>query len=456
MHENSTQRRDEIRALIEAFISERPTIKNKMPAKRGESPAETENLELFKLVDGEQREVYRSWLSHAAQRASQIHYASHVLKGTHSDARGTDLLCLPEEMTEHKFVGSWCLRGEFEPDVAGNAASLDVNKFLQLNYEGSSLLELMKDGDSDLASALDDDVEQSQKWMMDFCRVAEPSITVSSHSLAKQVYWLVGDGADPTNDDQYQLLSPLYASSLAHYVFQLIESHIFSQSAREAQAAKRNGEYSDYQVHQYNGLAIQKLGGSKPQNISVLNSQRHGDNYLLSSVPPNWKTRDVTPPFGQTRFFDLFGKRHSVAPVVQKLKKFLESDPPNNKITRDHRDNLLDQVFGELFQYVEELHTLEPGWSTDKRCQLADVEKLWLDKGRCAIDKKFAVEWFDTDWRSAVRHRFANWLNHALGGTLPLGDIEHAFWMDMMESEAWNQSIAADIQTLVPMEDGNV
>ena len=460
MNENNAERRDEIRSLIEGFINERVAGKKSEKSDESVEPevstATPEDQEKPNTEHDSPGETYKRWLDKAAQRAGQIHPATHVLKGTHSDAKGTDLLCLPEKMTEHEFVGSRCLIGQLTQDVAGNAASFDVNTFLQLNYGGHSLLTLMQNDDPDILAALDEDKVQAKKMMRDFCRIAEPSANISSHTLAKQVYWLVGDGADPTDDAQYHLLSPLYASSLAHYVFQVIQSDTFGEQAVAAREAKKKNENSEYQVHEYHGLAIQKLGGSNTQNISVLNKQRKGMNYLLSSVPPNWKSRDVNPPYGYTSFFDLFGKRRSVSSFVQKLKKFLESDPPNNKNTRDHRDDLLDKIFAELFQYASELQTLAPGWSADKRCRLPEAEQLWLDKGRCAFDPNFATVWYGTDWREAVHHRFANWLNHALGGKLALGDKEHVFWMEMMDSEARNRGIADDYQLIRSMEDDRV
>ena len=51
-------------------------------------------------------------------------------------------------------------------------------------------------------------------------------------------------------------------------------------------------------VEAYASLAVQELGGTKPQNISQLNSERRGDNYLLASLPPVWKTVAVQPVHG--------------------------------------------------------------------------------------------------------------------------------------------------------------
>ena len=90
------------------------------------------------------------------------------------------------------------------------------------------------------------------------------------------MYWLCGD--DPLDDRGYQVLAPLYASSFAHSVFRIIDEDRFGADGKEARQAKREQQMHPRGFHEYAGLAIQKLGGTKPQNISQLNSERRGNN----------------------------------------------------------------------------------------------------------------------------------------------------------------------------------
>ncbi|MGB2337617.1 MAG: type I-F CRISPR-associated protein Csy1, partial [Alcanivorax sp.] len=39
------------------------------------------------------------------------------------------------------------------------------------------------------------------------------------------------------------------------------------------------------------------------------------------------------------------------------------------------------------------------------------------------------------DWPAEVRHRFANWLNRELQRNLPMGDVEHQYWMAYMKNK---------------------
>ena len=108
------------------------------------------------------------WLEDAARRAGQIQAVTHSLKPVHPDARGTNLYCPPHMLAALDVVGSHCLGDSFAGDVVGNAAALDVYKFLKLPHAGRSLLELCVAEDSSLAAALSDDPAQAQAWMQAF------------------------------------------------------------------------------------------------------------------------------------------------------------------------------------------------------------------------------------------------------------------------------------------------
>ena len=60
------------------------------------------------------------------------------------------------------------------------------------------------------------------------------------------------------------------------------------------------------------------------------------------------------------------------------------------------------------------------------------------------------------DWPAEIGHRFANWLNHELGQTLPLGDIEAREWRDeLLLHSTWGGTLhrlraQGDAPTYVP------
>jgi len=419
----SNERRVAFRSAIETFLTER--LNGKLDKLQPDDPKRDELIAQF---------ARETWLADAARRVAQIQIVTHTLKPIHPDARGTNLFCVPNELTPHDEVGSHSLGDAFSSDVVGNAAALDIYKLLKLETGGRSLLSWLQASDPDLLAALSDDIEQAQHWADAFRGITTPrSATPGSHTLAKQLYWLVGE--DPVDDTAYHLLAPLYSSPLAHTVFQTINEDRFGEAGKLARQARREHRDHDSGYHEYPNLAVQKFGGTKPQNISQLNSERGGNNYLLASSPPNWKTQPVKAPLFVDSVFPFFGRVAEVRQTVKILRDFLLSDPTPNKDTRDRRTALIDCLIDELVDFAHPRQaTLPTGWTRNPDCRLADDEKLWLDPRRAEsgddADEVFHSSWQWMDWPMGIGRRFGNWLNHALGQTLPLGDIEGRQWRD--------------------------
>lgn len=411
-----------IRAVIENFLKERFDAKAEKLAP--DDPKRDELIAQFQSS---------AWIDDAARRVGQLQVVTHSLKPIHPDAKGTNLYAPPESLTAYAAVGSHTLPADFAGDVVGNAAALDVYKFLKLEYQGKSLLKRVLEKDAELAAAFSDDAEQAQAWMQAFAAITEPRGGEASHTRAKQLYWLVGE--DPADNGDYHLLAPLYATSLAHSIFLAINEDRFGEVAKAARKARREKAFSEVGYHDYPNLAVQTLGGTKPQNISQLNSERGGNNYLLASLPPRWTSQDIKAPLLTDSVFPRFGRRPAVKRLVSDLRRFLESNPSSDYQTRDLRDDLNAALMDELMLFTMQLHGLPPGWSDDEKCRLPVEEVYWLDPGRTEADEAFRQARESTDWESDIRQRFANWLNHALGRKLPLGDTEHRYWSRELERD---------------------
>ncbi len=412
---NLSGRSAAIRSVITAFLLERRDGKlDKLP---DDDPKRAELLAQFQPA---------VWLEDAARRVSQIQAVTHSLKPIHPDAKGSNLYCPPPSLAAQPVVGSHCLGETFASDVVGNAAALDVYKFLKLEFEGQTLLAWLLAGDADAATALSDDAPQAQRWAQAFTGLAEPRGRPASHTLAKQLYWLAGE--DPLRDADFHLLAPLYPSSLVQRVYEQLQEDRFSEAAKAARAAKKAGEFHDRPTHDYPNLAVQKLGGTKPQNISQLNSERLGQNFLLASLPPQWHSQEVLPLLRTKTLFTRFGRRPEVRQAVKALHMFLAANPPTNVGTRDTRDELADVLVDEFLLFGAALRELPPGWSQAPECTLPDCEKVWVDCAAFPSDKLLP------DWADALAERYANWLNAALSTTdaMTMGDPEHTHWRNAL------------------------
>lgn len=375
---------------------------------------------------------YATWLADAARRVGQIQAVTHVLKATHPDARGSSLHLAPSGLPRHTEIGSHLLGEDYAEDVVGNAAALDVFKLLKLEVDGRRLLDWMQAGDTDLQAALSDDAEQSRGWMKAFASLVREETQPSSHPMAKQLYWLAGE--DAQDDAHYHLLQPMFSSSLAHAVHADIQDARFGEANKEARQARRDNKPADAIYRDYRDLVARKLGGTKPQNISQLNSERGGVNYLLASLPPPaWKPHDGVNLFKLESVFDdkrgafiLFGE---VRQLVRGFADFLKANPDQNKETRDRVTGFLQDIAEALSLFGADARARGgAGWTRNAHCQLPPCEQLWLDPERTELplrddpehphwredDLAFNQAYEHGDWADEVAGRFGLWLNGQL------------------------------------------
>ena len=433
----TTSRQAQLRELIQTFLTGR--LDGKLEALPPDDPKRTELQAQF---------AWRTWIDDAARRSAQIQCATHTLKPIHPDARGSSLYVAPQDLPVLAEVGSHCLGSAYADDVVGNAAALDVFKFLKLAHAGRTLLQLACAQDADLAQALSTDSAEAHQWMDAFAALVRPRGTPASHGYAKQLYWCVHE--DPHDDASYHLIAPLFGSALAHAVWQTLQEHRFGDTAKAARQARKDGVDSDTPVHEYPHLAVRKMGGTKPQNISQLNSERGGNNPLLASLPPLWQTREQLP-LSNKRLMARFGYRPEVKHTLQRLRQFLESNPPANLETRQRRDAMVFDLLDEWLQLSATLRTVAPGWSQRPECLLSAAQKHWLDpEGVAQVEQDASTRVPEVDETlDAVAEDLARWINGELRDPLPLGDPEFAHWSTLVRNElaqeAWALQEAADV-----------
>ena len=166
-----------LRTVVETFIQER--LQLKLDKLGDEDDDKRQQLRQDHL-----REV---WLADAARRVTQIQLASHTLKPINPDARGTNVYLSAPFCTDANLVGTHGLGAGRTDDVVGNAAALDVFKFLKLQTKDKTLLARFLDKDAVLLKALSDDTEQAQTWAGAFAGIVDSKTTAASHTLGKQL-----------------------------------------------------------------------------------------------------------------------------------------------------------------------------------------------------------------------------------------------------------------------------
>lgn len=405
------------------------------------------------------------WIADAAKRVAQIQMATHALKAIHPDAKGTNLFVPPSQLPKRSEVGSHVLSNDFAQDVVGNAAALDVYKFLKLSVDGRTLLSALLERDPQALAALSADAEQANALRDAFVGVTQVGQKAASHNRAKQVYWLRGD--DPCDGVQYVLLAPLFPTSLVHEVHHQIQEALYGEEQKNARKAQREGRHYEGEVQHYTQLAIRKLGGTNQQNVSQLNSVRRGVNYLLASLPPLWQQRSERLPVHANSIFDnVYGARPHVHATVKQLKAFLLSDPPPTQVTRLKRTRWVDALVEEALLMAKEIQEHMPaGWSQNDAEQrfinLNRAEQLWLDPYAAGHEDVFHEDWIQMDWPMQVARHFAFWLNKRLEPQLKVGDPEMREWarefaLDWQGFRARLRSLRSDLEAphYVPISAG--
>ncbi len=372
----------------------------------------------------EKRYEVRNWLSDAASRAGQISLVTHALKFTHSDAKGSSIFSMAAAPDDFAYLATSTLQHP-AIDAVGNAAALDVAKLLQTEYEGESLISYLNRDDTSPLAPLAESEQQLAQWVSGFKQVLVDQ-QPSSHKLAKQLYFPVGE-------NQYHLLSPLFSSSLAHALHQRVAEARFSEAAKEVYNAFKTGTWHSEPRISYPNTAVQNIGGTKPQNISYLNSVRGGRTWLLCCASPDWQSVAKPPKKHKSIFHEHSDFSKLARTTVWQMREYLLSvkSLDSNLEIRNRRLAYTDEIIGALFNYAAEIQNLdiEQGWSAALDCQLKRSQQLWLDPGRAKNDADFEFEREGKDWQKELALDFGVWLNRRLQhDELKMGEVERREW----------------------------
>ena len=422
---------------VRVFVSERLAVKleafDKSAEKIREKSTSNESKHLEERLCADRtklQEKYevRTWLTDAAHRAGQINMVTHAPKYTHSDTRGMGIFT-KKSGEECPYFCSATLQ-EFVVDVVGNAAALDVAGLLLLEVEDRSLLDEIGAGNSPSLAAIAESEDQLQEWIDGFGKALR-SKELTSGQLSKQLYFPLGSG-------EYHLISPLYASSLAQYVYEKLTDSFYSEAAKAARKAKKSQKYNSSTATFYPNIAKQSFGGTKPQNISQLNTNRYGQGFLFSCQPPQWKSQQTPPSLAKNSFWQEYDRR--AWKTAKQLQQYLEKifTRSSTMEQREFRAELVDDLIDILLSYAAEVQNLinYAGWSVESK--LSKAEQLWLDPHRGKDDVEFRTERKKNDWQEEIARQFATWLNHKISHkskVLDTDDYTFNFWKKLLEKK---------------------
>ncbi|MCK4841471.1 MAG: type I-F CRISPR-associated protein Csy1, partial [Methylococcales bacterium] len=333
----------------------------------------------------------------AAQRAQQLSSTSHPAKFVHPNAKASSIII------DAKKEPDGLLRSgnvEVELDIFGNAAALDVEKFLRVKLQDNkTIFQHLEENTDFIKQQFETPNTKFDDIRKGFMQIKLSDLDQTSEKL-KQVYFPVAD--------DYHLLSILNASGIIYKLKERInglrfseENKILREELKKTKPIEINGKITD--VFELTSVGY---GGTKPQNISTLNNQNGGVSFLLSSLPPTLEKRPTQPP--KTDFFNdclwagLFKRDFEQFHQVLSWRK-------NNKDVRDMRDDIVLNSVSKLKRLIDNIREINTGWSD---CETYDGlvmwQKIWLDDKYTEIRND---EKQNQAYLAKAQSYFANWFN---------------------------------------------
>lgn len=375
---------------IQNFLNERKELWLKDRLKKAENDSVISELQ----GQADDKFSLKEWLPDAAKRVTQLSMVSHPSKFSHPSAKTSSVIA------QAKQINDGYLRSgnvSYPLDVFGNAAAMDVFKFLSLPLtEKLTVLDGFERQEESLKTLLVGADLDFETLSTEFLKIKATDTSVKTDHLVKQVYF-------PIEQAEYHLLSVLTPSGLITRLKQSIDTIRFSEETKQAKELRRKNEHHEIGYADIFDLTITAYGGTQPQNVSVLNSQNAGRAYLLSSCPPMLEKRAIRLP--KTDFFAQCLYRKNYQESFIQLHKFMQLDLNNDDIRTAIR-NIIQFVIDQILVLASKTREYSvEGWSNqDYYASLPRLQRIWLDK----IYQTERDE--DSDWRDELSREIARWI----------------------------------------------
>ncbi|EQB35547.1 hypothetical protein M947_09710 [Sulfurimonas hongkongensis] len=356
-----------IEEVLSKFFDERKEIWMKKNQKSSMSDEEVIKLQ----ADCEEALSLEKWLPDAAKRAGQISISTHPCTFSHPSSRKNKNGYVTPIIADAKRQNDGLLRSgnvEVESDALGNAAALDVHKFLNLVMSDGKKLISHIELESQLAKSILTIKNHTYESLRDgFLKMINSSNDLVTSEKIKQVYF-------PVNQDYHQL-SILSNSGIMYHLKERINIMRFGDEVKEKRDKRKKAEYCESGYSEIYGLTTIGFGGTKPQNISVLNSKNGGKAYLLLSIPPVLKKRNIY--FPKSNFFQDSIRAWEVSEIFDALHRLASTDY-NNVDIRNGRIRRYGQLMDKIIEKMWTIRFVSIEQYYEKNSKLKSHQKIWL------------------------------------------------------------------------------
>lgn len=383
---------------IKIFLEERKALWLKERLKKAEDESAIAELQ----QQAAERYSLKEWLPEAAKRVIQLSMVSHPSKFSHPSAKTSSVIAQAQPANDGYLRSG---NVDYPLDVFGNAAAMDVFKFLSLTLtEGQTILEGLEQEHQVLKQWISDSSLDFNSLRSTFLLIKPSEQAARTDRLVKQVYF-------PIEKDTYHLLSILTPSGLITRLKKQIDAMRFSDATKQAKEQRKNNQLDDVGYSDIYDLTVTAYGGTQPQNVSVLNSQNAGRAYLLPSMPPVFEKRKVRLP--SRDFFSqcLYRKQFQIQFADLHKQMRLDLDGSGQRVNNIHIRRKIKRIIQDIIQDILYIafciRKNDNGWSEAAHYQnLFLAQRIWLD------DFYLEQREVNDEWRDEISRQIAKWILH--------------------------------------------
>ncbi|MFC3679753.1 type I-F CRISPR-associated protein Csy1 [Bacterioplanoides pacificum] len=440
--------------VIHAFFEERKKawLSKELKSSKDEQKIRQKKLECEELYSRE------NWLRFAFENSYKRSLVSHVSKMTHPDTGSSKT-----SRSKKTFVTPIIFEGKCENDGllrTGNVKGIDLDstgngtEVNTIGEVGALLSLVLSDG-----RRFYDHLINDSSYLDDFLKVDNLDLQKSKESLKamfkeenqetnsriKQVYFPLNNSGD------YHQLSLLTNSGIVFECRKRLDAIRFGideeevgkntyeadvltkDELKQARDKRRKNEYFDQPFDEIYGLTTIGYGGTKPQNISVLNNQNGGKAHLLLSVPPALEQRDVQ--FPKKDFFQSNIRYSHGREAFRALNQIFLAPKSDGKIPlknlRSGRDNRLQQLTDLVIDSMWQVRRIAKTQYREDTSLLPRYQKIWL------LDEFSELRQQQDDWLAELTTKIRDWIITGHQRTnkeaAVLGDAEIQFIQSFVE-----------------------
>ena len=333
----------------------------------------------------------------------QCHFATHIGKLTNPDVKTN--LYVQHGLGDDDVVATettQCMNDGYYPNASIMAPMTLLYKHVE---DGRTVLEHLTADTEFIRNELApyfDDYDAAREKLLSVTPVGE---AMQTDNLLKQTYF-------PVDDGEYHLLSAVTSSSMIFEIKKRIDKMRENETLAKNDGKNDKRESSDLpdvprEYEKIPNLIFSKFGGTKPQNISAMVNEEHGNAYLLPCFPPTIDVAHIKKP--RHDFFREVLRPSSFNDDFDAIKK-LFLDEKNNLHIRRRRIGAIDSTMKRILYYADVIRGQDAGWSDDEQYEhLPKSQKIWLDE-------RYSEERESDAWRKDVARALALWLTKHIVG----------------------------------------